>query len=111
MKALRILMLATILCGALAFAAGSSAQARGTCWSGVRYGDSGTAHNYVEFHVTADANSWHIEKPWWAIFPAQLWTFPIWYQGNRYGIAKAGINGTDYDPPYSPSVYQLCTGP
>lgn len=80
-------------------------QAHGWCYSGVRYGGAGTEHNYVEFKVNVSARSWHIHREWWAFFPADLWAFP---DGN--GIARAGIRGTDWNPPYSPSGYKLCTG-
>lgn len=86
----------------------SSAQpalARGTCWSGVAYRDAGTAHNFVEFRVNASAQDWHIEREWWAFYPASLWAYP-----DRNGIAKAGIQGTDWNPPYPASGYKICTG-
>jgi hypothetical protein len=91
------------LAGAIIIAPTASAS---TCWSGVAYRDAWTDHNYVEFRVNASANSWHLEKSWWAFFPAQLWAYP-----DRNGLAKAGINGTDLDPPYAASGYRLCTGP
>lgn len=82
-----------------------SVSARGTCWAGVLYGDAGTTHNYVEFRVNANAQDWHVEREWWAFFPIDLWAYP---DGN--GVARAGISGTDWNPPYSPGGYRICTG-
>lgn len=79
------------------------ASAAGRCVAGSSYGDAGTAHNYVKFQVNFKARNWHIEREWWAFFPADLWAYP---DGN--GVAKAGINLTDWNPPYSPSGYKIC---
>lgn len=81
------------------------AQAAGWCYPGIAYGDAGTDHNYVMFQVNASAPEWHIEREWWAFFPADLWANP----NPQY--AYAGIQGTDWNPPYPPSGYKLCTGP
>ncbi|GAB2769240.1 hypothetical protein GCM10027072_80110 [Streptomyces bullii] len=83
-----------------------SASAHGTCWSGIRYGGAGTAHNYVEFRVTASAVNWHVHRQPLAIFPIDLWSYP----DARTGIAQAGIQGTDQNPPYPPTWYRICIG-
>lgn len=94
--------------GALALASSvmvaPPASAHGWCWSGTRYGGAGTTSNYVEFQVNASATGWHVHSPWWG-YPAQLWAVP-----DGRGMARAGIWGTDWSPPYSPSNYKLCTG-
>jgi len=83
----------------------SIADARGTCFPGNAYKDAGTTHNYVQFRVNISSRTgWHVERPYWS-FPIDLWAYP---DGN--GIANAGINMTDWNPPYSPSAYLLCTG-
>lgn len=100
-KKWRILLLVLVLMS-LVLMNVSTASATGWCVSGYKYGGGGTGHNYVEFQVNFSARNWHIEKPWWAL-PADLWAYP-----NFQGIAQAGIRGTDWDPPYSPSHYKLC---
>lgn len=96
---------AFVLGAGLAVAAAPSASAHGSCWAGVRYGGAGTSHNYVEFHVTASAVDWHVHRQALAIFPIDLWAYP-----DRTGLAKAGIHGTDNNPPYPASWYRICTG-
>lgn len=102
--ALLVLCVAVLVSVSFVSASLNTAQANGMCFSGLRYGAGGTDHNYVEIQVNVSSTKWHTHKPWWA-FPISLWTFP-----DSHGIARAGINGTDNDPWYSASNYQLCTG-
>lgn len=82
----------------------TTAQAAEWCVNGSSYHDSGTAHNYVQFKVNFSAQNWIVRHDWlsWTL-PATLWAFP-----DSNGIAKAGINRTDYNPPFDPSHYKLC---
>ena len=97
-----LLVVAVLLLSTIFIVAVQPARADGWCVNGSSYGGGGTDHNYVEFHVNFSANNWHVHSPWWA-FPIELWAYP---DGN--GVARAGIQGTDNDPWYSPSNYQLC---
>lgn len=94
-----VLLAAVVILGAAVY----TAQAHGTCFAGVSYHDSGTDHNYVKFQVNMSSQGWHLHREWWAVFPADLWAWP-----DTDGVAKAGIRGTDWNPPYSPSGYKLC---
>ncbi len=98
-----LLVFVLVFCMGLLSMSVATVDARGNCFSGYAYRDAGTAHNYVEFRVIMSALDWHVEYPWY-VFPIDLWAYP------SGGIAKAGIRFTDYNPPYSPSVYKLCTG-
>jgi hypothetical protein len=97
------LIICVVALGVTSLATVNTASAHGWCVAGNRYGDAGTAHNYVEFQVNFSANSWHTHRAWWAYYPIGLWANP---DGN--GIARAGIQGTDNNPPYGPDGYQLC---
>ncbi len=93
------LFLGALIVGAILMT--GRAEASGTCVNGYRYRDAGTDHNYVEFRVNFSARNWHTHRPLWA-YPIDLWANP------QNGIGKAGIRGTDRDPWYSASYYQLC---
>lgn len=87
------------------FVAYSRVNASGYCVQGYAYRDVGTEHNYVEFRPNFsidNGTNWQIYKPWYA-FSLGIWSYP-----NQGSYGTAGIHGTDGQPWYSASVYQMC---